>query len=85
LPVLDSQIVAYVLDGLWLSWLGYWIYKSVGNKRSIYSQRRGVRLIYRGVLVLAYYLAENRGVMPRVRLFHENIVTQGSGWRSGRG
>lgn len=76
MAVLDPQIVAYVLDGLWLVWLGYWIYKSFGNKRSVYSQGRGVRLIYLGVLVLAYYLAEKRGVMPRVRLFHENIVTQ---------
>ncbi len=41
LPVLDQQIVAYVLDGLWLFWLGYWIYKSFGNKRSVYSQGAG--------------------------------------------
>ncbi len=79
LVVLDREIVGYIIEGLWCIWLAYWIYKSFGNKRTIYSQGRGTRLIYVGVLAFAWYAAENHGLIPRVRLFHENVFTQVGG------
>ena len=79
MPVIDRRIVAYIIDGLWLAWLGFWIFKSFGNKRTIYSQGRGMRLIYVAVVAAAWFAAENHGLIPRVRLFYENIFTQAGG------
>jgi protein-S-isoprenylcysteine O-methyltransferase Ste14 len=74
--VLDRQIVVHILDTLWLIWLAYWIFRAFGNKRSVYTQGRGLRLLYLAVVVFACYLAQNHGLIPHVRLFRENYLTQ---------
>jgi protein-S-isoprenylcysteine O-methyltransferase Ste14 len=75
-PVLDRQLVIYILDTLWLIWLAYWIFRAFGNKRSAYTQGRGLRLLYLASIFVVWYLAQNHGLVPHIRLFHENYVTQ---------
>jgi len=73
---LDPRIVGYVLDGLWLFWMGYWIYRAFGNKRTIYARGRGMRLLILVVVVLAWATAGSFRWIGHHRLFYENIVTQ---------
>ena len=72
----DRQIVAYIIDGLWIFWGVYWLAKSFGNKRTVYRRGRGLRLIYLAVVVFAWYVAERHGLVPHIRLYHETFATQ---------
>jgi protein-S-isoprenylcysteine O-methyltransferase Ste14 len=74
--VIDRQTVVYIFDGLWIFWLGYWIFRAFGNKRSVYTQGRGFRLLYIAVVVVGAVVAKNYGLLPRIRFYYETIWTQ---------
>lgn len=72
---LDTHVVGYVIDGLWLVFALYWLAHAVGNKRSVYRQSRTSRLLFLvGLVILAYVIFH---AMPlAVRVLPNTLATQ---------
>ena len=76
---MDPRLVVHIIEGLWLVWLGYWIFRAFGNKRTIYARGRGMRLLFLLLVALAWMMAGSLRLVARHRLFYENIFTQSGG------
>lgn len=75
---LETRLVGYVIDGLWLVFALYWITHAVGNKRSVYRQGWLPRMIFLiGIGVLAVFIARARPL--RVRMLPDSKATQIAG------
>ncbi|HEY2587519.1 MAG TPA: isoprenylcysteine carboxylmethyltransferase family protein [Tepidisphaeraceae bacterium] len=75
---LDTRVVGYVIDGLWLVFALYWLAHAMGNKRSVYRQSRTSRLLFLMILVLLAYVIFH--TMPlAVRVLPHTLATQIAG------
>jgi protein-S-isoprenylcysteine O-methyltransferase Ste14 len=76
--MLDRQIVAWMIDGMWIIWAAVWTAMAFGNKQSIYRQSQSSRLAYL-LATVGFCLFLAYGLDWRPRLFPSTITTQIAG------
>jgi protein-S-isoprenylcysteine O-methyltransferase Ste14 len=76
--LLDTRLVSGVIVCIWLVFELYWLLHARGNKKTVYSQSRGSRLLYL-VLMFAVVLVVTSIPQLRIPLLPTNIATQVAG------
>lgn len=72
---LNPHLVAWIIDGLWAIFALYWLINAFGNKRSVYRQPRGYRLIYLVLLAGFIYTVIHISQLE-LRLLPDTLATQ---------